>query len=128
MQGKREAAMNPWKKYLKGIVVGLVLAGVLLAVCGGLVVAGLLPESRMDGSVLICCFIGTLLGAIFSECKHLVGGICVGGGVSVVLCVSGILLYRETDILWGIAVVTACTLGGAPMGVLDKSRIHKRRR
>lgn len=129
--GKREAAEPVWLKQGKGVVIGLLAAVLLLGLCSALVAAAVIPERGMEGCVLGCCAVGAMLGTAIgvrgSGKRKLLNGVCTGAAMAVVLGVSGFLLYRELDAVWGMAVAAACVLGGAVAGILSRNKGRKRR-
>jgi len=115
----------------KGAAIGIVAAFVLLGVCSALVAASAIPEQGIEVCVLGCCAVGGMLGAAIgakgSGKGRLLGGVCTGVVMAVVFGLSGLLLYRELDAVWGTAIALVCSLSGAAAGGLNRHRGRKRR-
>ena len=121
--GKREKVeMLWWKSLVLGTAVSVGTAIVLLGLCAVLVSGGLLPERVGEGSVLLACAVGCLIGGrVTVRCKSegtLLWGMVVGGAVAVVLAVSGVLLYGGLENGRCAAVSGACLCGGGLAGVV----------
>jgi len=75
--------------------------------------------------VLGCCAVGVMLGTVIGAKGSVLSGVCTGAAMAAALGVSGFLLYRELDAVWGSVITVVCTLSGAVAGILSR---HKRRR
>lgn len=116
---------------MKGIVIGVLTAALLLGICSILLAGAILPETGMDGSVLVCCAAGALIGGLSAVKgrgrQGVLWGVCTGGAMAAVLGVSGFLLYSNLDVPWCAAVFFTCACAGGVAGALrgGKGRRHK---
>jgi len=130
-EGKREAAIEPWRIQMKAIALVFVATVILLGLCSVLIASAIIPQRGMDSCVLGCCVTGVFLGGSYAVRRGgkrgALRGIGVGAGVAIILGVSGILLYSSLEIPWCIGMIFACILSGAISGVTYAGRRKRRR-
>ena len=121
--GKREKVVAAgWKTPVLGVLCSIGSIMLLLGVCALLIGAGVIPERAGEGSVLLSCALGCVMGGRVTVCKKEVGtlvwGLVVGGMTAVVLGVSGVLLYGALDGGRCVAIGGGCLCGGGLAGGL----------
>ena len=119
---KREAATGRYTTQVKGAVIGVLMALMLLAVCAVLIGTSVIPETWMSGCVVLCAGGGAVVGALTAmrgvDRRGSLWGMCVGGIMAGMLLASGFLLYNDVDIAWGTGITVACMGRGGATGIL----------
>ena len=130
-RGKRElSGTSEWRSLLSGTVVSVGVAVALLGVCAILIGSGIVPEKAGEGSVLIACADGCVVGGCVTVRGRgrgtLLWGLAEGIATAAVLGVSGFLLYNELERGRCAMVSIACLCGGGLAGVLGGGKKHRR--
>lgn len=119
---------------LRGGVVAL--AAALLVLMGGaaLISAGTISDGAADRIAVAACVAGAFVGGLLSVPRGgrsgaLLAGLGVGAILFLLLLTAGMLLYGDASLeRGGAAEVCACLCGGALAGLLRGSAKKKRRR
>jgi putative membrane protein (TIGR04086 family) len=117
---------------LKGGIFGGFVTILSLLVCAGLVSAGIIREHWIDGTILISCVLGALVGGAWAVRaigrRPLLAGIGVGGVLFLLLLTAGFLVYDTATLeQGGTGILFACLCGGGIAGILLAPRKKRRR-
>ena len=139
--GKREkkteqtgrAWMNVMGELIRGGVVALGTAVLVVLAASVPAAGGILGEDRLWQVVLAACVLGGLLGGLFAVRGLGGGSLPVGAGVGLILFLLllslGFLLYDEAALSQeSLPILLACCCGGAVAGILGRKPRKKRKR
>ncbi len=136
--GKRQQAQGGSPKnriysLIKGSVLALTAALVLLLVGAAAVSGGWIGQNSMDRCVTVICVAAAMIGAVVSikgsREVALPMGMGTGGILFLMLFVLGALLFEGAPAVQQIpTILCACLCGGAITGILGRKTKKKRRR
>lgn len=130
-RGKRENGKKTWwQSMVAGIASTVAISVFGVGVGAVMIAAGVLPERAGDGCVLIACAVGSMIGictVVQERGKNkMIVSIGLAAMASVVLGVSGILLYGGIEAERCFAVCAACLCGGGLAGAIGgRKRVKK---
>ena len=136
--GKRQeeqgGGWTEWmRSLLKGSILALTMALVLLLACSAAVSGGWLNQGSMERAVVAVCVAGSLTGAAAAMRRHrdlaLPLGIGTGAALFFLLLGLGTLLFEEAPTADRFpTILCACLCGGTMAGILGRKTKKKRRR
>ena len=129
--GKREAEHRFWEVQLKGALLSVAVAVLVLGLAALLIAGAVIPEGCMDGCVLVAALSGVIAGVMAVRAAGKKGGAVYGmlcAAVLVSACMmSGILLYGQVDWMWCAVVGAVCVAGGGITGAVGGQKRYRRR-